>query len=468
MRSQWVSVGTVMLGVMAVILVSGIGVVAAGQESVPTFTKDVAPILYENCVRCHRPGEVAPMSLTSYQEARPWARSIKAKVAAREMPPWFADPAFGSFRNDARLTQDEIDTIGAWADAGAPEGNDADLPAMPQFAAGWLHPSGAAPDAVIEMPLEFAVGANDGEIPMKGFFTPVPFEEDRFVEAVQAVPGNRPLVHHIVMFAQTLPPDIELIASELPQRPSRGGPDDAQAAQNEQAAQAGTGPQFVFGSGETLWLGVYAPGWLFEQYRPGIGKRIRKDDYIHFNVHYQATGRDETDRSKVGLWFQDTLQRELVTHRVGETHIVEGRELVGATERGARVPNIPPHVADWGITGITPIPNDVSLHAFAPHMHLRGKSMKYVVTYPDGRQETLLSVPKYDFNWQLFYELEEPIVLPAGSTIRTVSTFDNSINNRYNPAPDQEVYWAEQSWDEMFLGLMFYTVDEQSEKDTTE
>ena len=192
MRSQWVSVGTVMLGVMAMILVSGIGVVAAGQESVPTFTKDVAPILYENCVRCHRPGEVAPMSLTSYQEARPWARSIKAKVAAREMPPWFADPAFGSFRNDARLTQDEIDTIGAWADAGAPEGNDADLPALPQFAAGWLHPSGAAPDAVIEMPLEFAVGANDGEIPMKGFFTPVPFEEDKFVEAVQAVPGNRP------------------------------------------------------------------------------------------------------------------------------------------------------------------------------------------------------------------------------------------------------------------------------------
>ena len=427
---------------------------ALAQPETPTFTKDVAPILYENCVRCHRPGEVAPMSLTSYQETRPWARSIKQKVMSREMPPWFADPEFGRFRNDARLSQKEIDTIVAWADAGAPKGDDARLPEMPQFATGWLHPNGIAPDAIVEMPLEFTVGADAGEIPMKSFFTPVPFGEDKFVEAVQPVPGNRDVVHHVVVFVQTLPSDVEFVNGERRPRENEG------PSINEQAARAGTSPQFVFGSGETVWLGVYAPGWLFEQYSPGVGKRIRRDDHFHFNVHYQATGRPETDRTKVGLWFQDKLERELITHRVGATHIIEGRELVAESGRWPRVPNIPPHAADWEIAGITPIKNNISIHAFAPHMHLRGRSMRYVVTFPDGRRETLLNVPNYDFNWQLFYEVEELIVLPAGSTIMTVAEFDNSINNRYNPAPDKEVHWAEQSWDEMFLGLMFYTVDE--------
>ncbi len=447
------------------------GDVDAGQNTAPTFTKDVAPILYKNCVRCHRRGEVAPMPLMTYEEARPWARAIKEKVIAREMPPWFADPAYGRFRNDARLSREEIETIAAWAEAGSPKGEDADLPPPPQFAAGWLHPQGLAPNYIIEMPLDYQAPA-EGEIPMLNFYTPVPFQEDRFAEALQVVPGNRTLAHHGLLYVRKLPSEVRvkngvLVNAQTGEPVDRERPEpgtnEAEPGTNEAAGRRVERAQNVFDTEERIWLGVYAPGWFFERYVPGVGKRLPVGWHVQFNMHYQPTGKPETDRTRVGLWFQKAVTRELRTQRIGETHVVSGAELLAARAgTRARIPNIPPYADDWAITGITSVPEPITIYSLVPHMHLRGKDMAYLVTYPDGREETLLSVPRYDFNWQLVYELAEPVHLPAGSKITTVGHFDNSLKNRYNPAPDREVYWAEQSWDEMFNGFIFYTKDNEA------
>ena len=454
----------------------------AAAEGDPTFTKDVAPILYENCVRCHRRGEVAPMALVTYADARPWARSIKAKVESREMPPWFADPAIGTFRNDARLSQEQVDTIVAWADAGAPRGNEADLPPAPEFASGWLHPDGTAPDFVIEMSVDYEA-PEAGEIPMTNFYTAVPFKEDRFVKATQVVPGNRRVVHHGVINAELLDAEDEVVNGRLINaRTGRERRVEAEAGTNaavDEEAERARVARRVFDGSRSVWLGTYAPGWLFEEYREGVGKRVSAGWHVVFNMHYQPTGRPETDRTSIGFWSQDALEKELVTQRVGETHITEGAELI-ATADGipldeqtrrdevALFPTIPPHADNWRITAISAVTSPITIYSLSPHMHLRGKDMAFVAVYPDGREEVLISVPNYDFNWQLFYELEEPIQLPAGSKLMTVGHYDNSIGNRWNPAPEKEVYWAEQSWDEMFNGFIQYTIDETPATGPTE
>ncbi len=455
--------------------------VAAQAGSAPTFAKDVAPIFNKNCVVCHRAGEAVPFALTSYDEARPWARSIKKRVIAREMPPWFADPQYGHFSNDRRLSQQEIDTIAAWADAGAPKGREADLPPVPTFATGWLHPGGAAPDAVIEMPVEFKTPGT-GEIPVTTFYTPVPFAEDKFVEATQVKPGNQALVHHVIVRglkqpagskidqetgllvnAQTGKPFAEQIREEnVNEEPT------ARAARLEREALNRARAQDVFDSSASIWLSTYAPGWTFEKYRPGIGKRVPAGWLVGFNEHYTPTGRPETDRTSIGLWFQKVpLQKELFQRFVGDSYIVEGQPLVDEPKtRRPKIPNIPPYAENWSIVGVTPVLEPIAIYSFIPHMHLRGHDLKYVAVYPDGREETLMSAPKFDFNWQLFYENDKPVRLPAGSKIMALGHYDNSIKNKFNPAPDKEVYWSEQSWDEMFQGYMQFTKDTAEESRT--
>lgn len=412
------------------------------------------------------------MSLLSYETARPWARSIKRKVVAREMPPWFADPQYGHFSNDRRLTQQEIDTIAAWVDGGAPKGNAEDLPPQPQFAKGWLHPSGNPPDAIIEMPVEFKVEAGVGEVPMTTYYTPIPFAEDKFVEATQVRPSNYSFVHHSVVRAQRIPSDAKvdastgLLVNAKTGRPYRElvveeGVNEA-ADRPEEPRRADRESQDVFDNTANIWVGTYAPGWDFEQYKPGIGKRVPAGWHIAFNQHYQATGKPEGDRTILALWYQTVpTKAELVTRRIGDMHIVEGQQLLDANDQGGRqhIPNIPPYAENWSIIGITPILEPIAIYSFNPHMHLRGHDMKYVVVYPDGQEETLMSVPKFDFNWQLSYENSEPVRLPAGSKIMTVGHMDNSVKNKWNPAPDREVFWSEQSWDEMFNGFFQFTKD---------
>ena len=425
------------------------GVFAAeAAEGMPTFAKDVAPILYENCVVCHRDGEVAPMQLISFQEVRPWSRAIKEKVVNREMPPWLADSRYGRFANDRSLAQEDIDTIVAWVDGGAPRGNDADLPVVPELPKGWAWDD---PDVIVEMPIEFQLPA-EGEVQMQHIYNHSPFEEDVYIQAVQLLPGNTRVVHHAAGFVKKLPEGSTLedglpfYADGTPVPRREIGSLDAESPASEGASK----------------LVSYVPGRGWERYPAGTAKRLPEGWVIDFGMHYQVSGKPETDRTRLGFWFP----KERVTHEIlnpgaggRSTTIAEGKELLkGGAEYGG-IPTIPAHADDWRIAGVMPFNQDATLYGFSPHMHLRGKSMSYSLTYPDGREEMLLSVPKYDFNWQLYYELAEPVKIPAGSKISAVATYDNSIRNRYNPAPDKEVYWAEQSWDEMFSPQMRYSYD---------
>lgn len=442
----------------------------AAAIPVSTFCKDAAPILFEHCVKCHQPGEIAStVSFLSYDTARPWAKAIKEKVLMREMPPWPADPN-GSlkFRDDARLSQEDIHTLVAWVDAGAPKGNEADLPPTPKSREGWLHPKGLAPDAVISAPV-FEVPAT-GEIPYVTYLAKVPFPEDKWIAALQVRPGNRAVVHHMAITEIELDEGI---------KPADLGPLARISRQlglvnvligSRHAVTAPPNPA-VFDM-----LGVYTPGTTFEMYGDGSAKLLRggKNFYINFNIHYQTAGKTERDQSMIGLWFQPRPPKHQLFRVPGaaETIIAQGRELLtdapGKKAEGTStaIPPIPPNAPNYEVTGIAAYTQPVTIYQFQPHAHLRGKDFKYTVVYDDGREQTVLSVPKYDFRWQLAYELETPLDLPAGSKLVVTAHYDNSVNNKYNPGPDKQVDFREgqnQSWDEMFTPFVQYTINSQSE-----
>ena len=472
--------------VAALALVVSGATASAGQAAGPTFTKDVAPILYENCVTCHRPNNIAPMALLEYTDARPWARSIKDLVVAREMPPWPADPNNSlRFRNERYLEQHEIDTIAAWVDAGAPKGNDADMPSAPAFPDGWTY-EGGEPDYVFELPVEYMVAA-EGEEDYINFYSEMPWAEDRFAEVLELRPSDFRLVHHSGAYTSDLPwgtqvidgvlHDLDgnsLLRSRPPSRPV-SEPDE------ESAESAGRVAQRVFnevnlpGSSKLL---SYVPGRGVEAHRPGTGKRMAADKWIRWTMHYNPIGVEAPERSKLGVWFNtEPVTHEVLTRQAGNSfptdpfgndiYIVQGEEIKSTRDpetgrvRRAQIPNIPPYTDDWKITGITPINEPITLYGLSPHMHLRGKSLRWVVTYPDGREQTILDVPEFDFNWQIHFELEEPLYLPAGSKISGIGVYDNSLGNRWNPGPQLEVYWGQQSWDEMYQAFTEYTVESQ-------
>jgi hypothetical protein len=431
----------------------------------PTFAKDVAPIMFAKCASCHRSGEVAPMPLLSYEDARPWARAIKTKVVSREMPPWGADPAQTlPMRNDISLSQKQIDTIAAWVDAGAPKGNAADMPPAPVFKEGWTE--GTEPDAILEMPIEFEIPA-EGELGVQMFYSKVPWDDDRFAEIVEFRPGNRSVVHHAGIFFVDIPPDSKLVDGRIV------GPDGKVVGDRGSRGLPSTDSGLAGSSKLISWV----PGRGLDHHRRDVGKRIPAGKYVNWQLHYNPTGKVEKDRSRLGLWFNKVpVTHEVLIRQAGDPlattkggrslYRAEGKEVeyiaddTGTARRG-RTPNIPPHVENWHLTGITPVTEDITLYYMTPHMHLRGKSLKWVVVYPDGREQTILNVPKFDFNWQFNYELETPLKIPAGSKILGIGVYDNSAKNRWNPAPHLEVYWSEQSWDEMYQPFTEYSVDSQ-------
>jgi len=444
----------------------------AAPADVPTFAKDVAPIVFNKCAACHRAGEVAPMTLTSYDDVRPWAKVIKNKVVSREMPPWGADPAHSlKMRNDRSLSQAQIDTIAAWVDGGAPKGSDADLPPMPTFAEGWTF--GREPDAILEMPVDFAIPA-EGELGVQMFYSKVPWSEDKFAETLELRPGNRAVVHHAGVFVVDIPEGATIVDGRLVMA-------DGKASTDRGAGAAGRADDTALPGANKLLSWV--PGRGVDSHRADIGKRIPAGKYINWQVHYNPIGKPATDRSRLGIWFnKQQVTHELLIRQAGDAlattkgglslYRAEGKEVEytadeSSTRRRSKTPNIPPYAEDWSLTGITPVTEDITLYAMSPHMHLRGKSLRWVVVYPDGREQTILDVPKFDFNWQIEYELETPLKIPAGSKILGIGKYDNSPKNRWNPAPNLEVYWSEQSWDEMYQPFTLYSVDSQALGDVT-
>jgi hypothetical protein len=383
-------------------------VAAPALAGAPTFSKDVAPILYKNCVECHRAGAMAPMPLVTYEDARPWARAIKQKVASRQMPPWGADPTVGTYANDVSLKQADIDTIVAWVDNGAPEGSRADLPAAPHFADGW---SIGKPDYVFRMQKPFTVPA-DGTVPYVYITVPTNLKEDIWIKAVELKPTDRRVVHHIIstlVEGSGAAPDPEPKLTRDPAKKEIGG-----------------------------GLGGLVPGRLYGEFEEGVARKIPAGADIVLQMHYTTIGQVVTDQTEIGV---------VVTREPPKNLRVQG---------GGAIPNmqfaIPPGDPNYEVTGQQKFDRDTYLNSLYPHMHVRGKDATYSIVYPDGREEVVLRVPKYDFNWQLSYKLAEPKFMPKGSTLKVVMHYDNSAANRYNPDPTATVRWGEQTWEEMMLG----------------
>jgi hypothetical protein len=382
------------------------------KETNLTFSKDVAPIFYKNCATCHRAGEIAPMSLISYKEVRPWAKAIREKVITRDMPPWHADPQHGTWANDRRMSQKEIDTIVAWIDGGAREGNPKDLPPAPKFATGWQI---GEPDAVFYMPEEYTIPA-DGAVSYQYFTIDPGFKEDRYIESMEARAGNLSVVHHIVMYVR----------------------DPRQNRPRSNKIDLGEG-----------LLGALSPGQTPFRAQPGMAKLIKAGSKLIFQMHYTPNGSVQKDRSYVGLKFAKAPVEKVVT-------------TTAATDLRFE---IPPHAANHEVRGVYEFEQDSHIVSFSPHMHLRGKDILYRATYPDGRSEILLSVPQYDFNWQVYYYPKKPLPMPKGTRIEAVAHFDNSTKNALNPDPTRAVRFGEQTWDEMMNGFFDYTVDSKAGTD---
>lgn len=375
---------------------------AQGEEV--TFARDVAPILQANCQECHRQGEAVPMSLTSYEEARPWAKSIRDAVASRVMPPWHADPSVGHFSNDRRLSEADVQTIVAWVDQGAKLGDPADLPEPLTFTEGWKI---GEPDMVFEMPQEMVLGA-DLVDEYKYVMIPTGLTEDRWVEAAECRPGNNEVVHHIIAFIQEAGKD------------RRGG---------------------LSGG-----LGGYAPGLQPAVLPPGEAMFLPAGSTIVFQMHYnKEAGMTATDRSKIGVRFARTPVQKRIRMEAA----------------GNRTFAIPPGDPNHEVAAVEVLQQDITLRSLTPHMHLRGKDMKVWAELPDGTTKDLLWVPKYDFNWQTSYVLEEPLALPAGTKLHALAHFDNSTNNPFNPDPAAEVRWGLPTYAEMMFAFYSATVDEE-------
>lgn len=430
----------------------------AGAAETPTFAADVAPILYAECASCHRPGDVAPMSLLTYREVRPWSRAIKDKVVSREMPPWHAAPGGVPIRNARGLSPEEIDTIAAWVDGGAPLGDASKLPPPPAFSDDeWHHPSGRPPDHVLPMPVEMRIPAQ-GELPYITLYSEIPFEEDVFANAIEMLPSNRSVVHHLSVNVTTLPAGTVLVD---------GRPHDAQGAPlSDEALRAARDSDSNALGGATKLI-CFVPGRGFEMFRPGVAKRVPAGRALQWSLHYNVTGRPETDRSRIGIWLSDTpVTHEMLSRTIGSPLPTTPDRILPVVVNGEEVPRrevpvIPPFADDWAITMQTDVSEPITFYAISPHMHLRGKDMRFRLVWPDGRDEVLLDVPRYDFNWQTEFELVDPLHIPAGSRLIVEGHYDNSPRNRYNPAPHREVYWGEQSWDEMFEGWIKYSIDSQ-------
>jgi len=379
--------------------------VTAG-ESAPTFTRDVAPIFYENCVSCHRPGEFAPMSLITYDDARPWARAIKQRVEAREMPPWDAEPGHQTYVNDASLSLNEIQTISAWVDGGSPKGDDVHLPRIPEFAAEWTI---GEPDLVLSMIEPYAVPA-DGTVPYLYFTVPTKFKEDKWLQAVELRPGDRRVVHHVIATLQS--PDGEKVPSAKP------------SLTRSQKRTTGS-------------LGGTVPNKLGVVYPDGVARKIEAGTEIVLQMHYTTIGEATTDQTSVGLIFSDSPP----TRTVGGGQVINARF------------EIPAGAENHEVRAERTIKEDTYLTHMTPHMHSRGKSFAYTAVYPDGTEEMLLNVPNYRFDWQLTYEFEQPKLLPAGTKLVGVAHYDNSVKNRDNPDATADVRWGDQTWEEMMIGF---------------
>lgn len=372
-----------------------------------TYTNQIARILQSRCVECHRDGEIAPFALDDYDEVVGWAEMIQEVVHEGRMPPWHASPDSGPFENGRQLTVEEKGLIKEWVDAGAPKGRLQDLPEPRTWVDGWQLPR--TPDFTAPLTDKpFQVPA-DGKIRYQYFQIDPGFKEDKWVSAVEIQPGNRAVVHHVLMFV---------------------------------AKADDIGEQFR--GGAAGYDGIFVPGQRVEPYPAGMARKIPANARLVFQVHYTPIGSEQFDRSRVGMLFVDptSVEYEVRTASAVNTDL-----------------QIPPHDGNYRVDASSSrLPDAARLLALNPHMHLRGKSIQYEAVLPGGERQPLLDVPRYDFNWQTAYRFTTPLELPKDTRLHCVAHFDNSTNNLNNPDPTKTVRWGEQTWDEMMIGYFDYVV----------
>jgi len=401
------------------------------RAAVPTFYRDVVPILERHCQSCHRPGEIARQSFVSYQETRPWADQIRAAVGTKAMPPWFADPCCGHFANDPSLTAGELSTLSAWADGGASPGDRQDAPPPPHWTEGWNIPR---PDAVFKMPQAVLI-PQAGDLEYTYEIVPTKFATDRWVEMSEVRPSSREHVHHAVVYIR--PPDSDwLRAAPI------GVPFTASSLADEHLRHAAH-------ETKSDMLLVYAPGSSPDQWPDAMAKFVPAHSDLIFQMHYTTNGHEAKDQTSVGVVFSKHAPSErVITLQLANDHDT--------------IP-IPPGAENYRVEVHGTLPNDCTLLSFFPHMHLRGKRFEYNLLHFDGRVETLLRV-NYDFYWQLSYRLAQPRLLKAGTKLEAVGIYDNSRHNRHNPDPDSAVTWGDQTYNEMMVGFFDVAVPAHMDK----
>jgi hypothetical protein len=404
-------------------------------QATPTFAKDVAPILYRNCTTCHRPGGIGPMSLITYEDAKDVTSEMREKVSSGIMPPWHADAPPGTFLNDRRLTTGEKQTILRWIEGGAPKGNIRDLPPAPHFSSTWTI---GTPDAVVTMPTSYEVPAR-GTIEYQYFEAPTNFTEDKWVQAIEILPGAREVVHHVLVFARPPAP------ATPPAPPPPGTPRPRPVLVYREDHAIPDIPPGPDGRSRQLGalIGTTAPGTNVLSFPEGTALRVRAGSTLTFQMHYTATGHAMHDRTSVGFVFAKEPPREQI--------------LATSFQNGQFT--IPAGAADYQVPAEIGFNESVKVWGLFPHTHLRGKRWEYRLVYPDGRTEPILSVPNYDFNWQTYYMFAKPLAIPAGAKIESFAWYDNSAANKSNPDAKSPVKWGDQTWEEMQYTGFLFTVD---------
>jgi peroxiredoxin/mono/diheme cytochrome c family protein len=366
-----------------------------------TYSNQIARLFNKRCVECHHAGDIAPFSLTSYDDASGWAEMIAEVVDQGRMPPWHADPKFGKFSDDRRLTDEERREIHEWVAAGAPQGDPKELPPAPTFpSTGWHQDR--PPDLILAMSTQPYHVKADGVLRYQHFRVETGFAADKWIEMAEVMPGNRAVVHHVLVHCRS----------------------------NHHGFGEG-----VAGQG---FLAAYVPGLRPISYPKGMAKCIPAGSSLTFQIHYTPNGTAQDDITRIGLWFVDpqSVTREVKT--IAATNLLFA---------------IPPGDDNYQVDATSNrLPEGSQVLTLMPHMHLRGKSFFYEAVFPNGKRETLLDVPKYDFNWQTAYREVKPLSFPVGTRIHAIAHFDNSEENLNNPNPKTPVFWGDQTYEEMMIG----------------
>ena len=379
------------------------------------------------------------MSLLTYADARPHAKAIRDEVGDGNMPPWHADPKYGKFANERKLSSAERETLLRWVNNGAPEGDRKDLPPVPKFTDGWAI---GEPDLVLATP-EYKVPA-EGFVEYEYVEIPTNLTEDKWLRALEVRPGNREVVHHVIAHARPAEPERRPAAlryaegMDIPPGQTGGPAEPAGGLTRTRGQSLFPRPQRT-----GVAIGGFAPGTSAVTFEPGTAMLLRKGSTIVLQMHYTPNGKESLDRTKIGFFFaKEPPKEELRFANLSNGNFV-----------------IPAGAIDHVVTAELTMTADVTLRRMLPHTHLRGKSWEYTATYPDGRSEVLLSVPKYDFNWQTDYVFAEPKKLPQGTKIRAVAHYDNSTANKSNPDSKVDVRWGDQTWEEMMFTAFVYSID---------